>query len=603
MTARRPRKRSSAASTTVPVENLTEAPPTLRNRIKELRNVTAAQLRSNPANWREHPERQRRRLQEVLTEIGIADALIARELPDGTLELIDGHLRADVAADAELPVLVLDVNEEEARQLLLSLDPLAALAETNKERLAALLSKTRFAGSAMQEHLAELQEQSRQPADKATTPDAGDVVTIEPKFSVLIECENEPDQRTVLEELERHGLRTRALTVGLPPVVDATPPPLPAVPGELVIERKVSIKRTARVKQLEGMFDVPPAKETSKSWRIRAQLDRPWQIGLIVGRSGAGKSTVARELFGNNLVEGWPWPDHAAIVDAFPSSMGIAEVTGLLSAVGFSSPPNWLKPFRVLSNGEQFRVNLARTLAELPELAVVDEFTSVVDRQVAQIGSAAVASAVRKTGRRFVAVTCHYDVEEWLQPDWTLDPERGEVQWRSLRRRPEIQLRVRRTDTRAWREFRGHHYLSQDVHPAAHCFIGEVDGRPAVFAAVLYYPHSNGGWWRGHRTVCLPDYQGVGIGNRISELIGGIFAATGKPYRSTTSHPSMIAHRLRSPLWACIRAPGLMNNPSSKPGGRAHTIRKTNAVSRVTAGFQYVGPIRREEAQALGVIR
>lgn len=534
-----------------------------------------------------------------MTEIGIADALIARELDDGTLELIDGHLRADVAADAALPVLVLDVNEQEAHQLLLSLDPLAALAETNKERLAALLSKTKFAGSAMQEHLAELQEQSRQPVDKAAAPDAGDLVTIEPKFSVLIECENEPDQRTVLEELERHGLRTRALTVGLPPVVDATPPPLPAVPGEVVIERKVSIKRTARVKQLEGMFDVPPAKETSKSWRIRAQLDRPWQIGLIVGRSGVGKSTIARELFGDRLVGEWNWPDDAALVDAFPSAMPIAEVTGLLSAVGFSSPPAWLKPFRVLSNGEQFRVNLARTLAEFPELAVVDEFTSVVDRQVAQIGSAAVASAVRKTGRRFVAVTCHYDVEEWLQPDWTLDPERGEVQWRSLRQRPQIQLRVRRTDTRAWRHFRGHHYLSHDCHPAAQCFVGEVDGRPAVFTGVLYYPHGNGGWWREHRTVCLPDYQGVGIGNRMSELIAAAYGATGKAYRSTTSHPSMIAHRMRSPMWACIRAPGLMQQTS---GRRAHSIRKTNAVSRVTAGFQYVGPVRADEARALGIV-
>src|SRR5207247_1429153 len=108
--------------------------------------------------------------------------------------------------------------------------------------------------------------------------------------------------------------------------------------------------------------------------------------------------------------------------------------------VGFSSPPAWLRPFHVLSTGEQFRASLARLLAYAPELVVMDEYTSVVDRTVAQIGSADLAKTVRSRGQRFVAVTCHEDVEAWLQPDWVYRAATTTFAWRCLQRRPAISL-------------------------------------------------------------------------------------------------------------------------------------------------------------------
>src|SRR5919201_2122671 len=108
----------------------------IRDRIKELRRVRAAELRPNPRNWRVHPPAQQDALRGVLAEVGYADALLARELADGTLMLIDGHLRAETTPDAVVPVLVLDVDEAEADKLLATLDPLAALAETDSEALA-----------------------------------------------------------------------------------------------------------------------------------------------------------------------------------------------------------------------------------------------------------------------------------------------------------------------------------------------------------------------------------------------------------------------------------------------------------------------------------
>ncbi len=116
----------------------------IKNRIKELRRVQARALKPHPENFRLHPKRQREAMQAVLKEIGYADALLARELPDGSLALIDGHLRAETTPDVEVPVLVLDVTEEEARKLLLTIDPLAALAGTNDDVLASLLKSVDF---------------------------------------------------------------------------------------------------------------------------------------------------------------------------------------------------------------------------------------------------------------------------------------------------------------------------------------------------------------------------------------------------------------------------------------------------------------------------
>jgi hypothetical protein len=113
----------------------------IRNRVKELRHVPASDLRPNPKNWRTHPTAQRDALRGILAEVGMADAVLARELPDGSLMLIDGHLRAETLGEGSVPVLVLDVNEAEADKLLATLDPVAAMAGKDAEQLAALLGQ------------------------------------------------------------------------------------------------------------------------------------------------------------------------------------------------------------------------------------------------------------------------------------------------------------------------------------------------------------------------------------------------------------------------------------------------------------------------------
>ena len=182
-----------------------------------------------------------------------------------------------------------------------------------------------------------------------------------------------------------------------------------------------------RVQQVAGMFDVPLAEKAERVLSFEKPPDGG-VIGCIVGPSGSGKSSIARHLFGNDYYTGNDWDHGVAVIDNFDAGLSIKEITQMLTLVGFSSPPSWIKPYSVLSNGEKFRCDLARSLSR-GGLVVFDEYTSVVDRNVAKIASAALAKAMRsnRIDCRFVAVTCHYDILDWLEPDWVLDTSAGTV--------------------------------------------------------------------------------------------------------------------------------------------------------------------------------
>src|SRR5262245_13315938 len=296
------------------------------------------------------------------------------------------------------------------------------------------------------------------------------------------------------------------------------------------------IEETPRVLQVRGIFDLPESKTSTVT--IDADLplaERDWNIGLIVGPSGCGKTTIANRLWPDRKPQVWPLGN--AILDAFPEQMPIKEVVEILSSVGFSSPPAWLRPWHVLSNGQQFRASLALLIANwLSEKTfplpgnpqseakhhapiVFDEYTSVVDRNVAKIGSAALAKTVRAKGARFVAVTCHEDVEDWLQPDWVYRPAEQAFAWRLLRRRPTINLDVFRCHPSAWPRVAPHHYLSDKHNTGTSSYMATWNGQPVAYSSWIAWLGAGPPTKREHRTVTLPDFQGVGIGNKLSDTL------------------------------------------------------------------------------------
>jgi GNAT superfamily N-acetyltransferase len=310
------------------------------------------------------------------------------------------------------------------------------------------------------------------------------------------------------------------------------------------------VAKTARVMQMASLFDLPLEDKTTL--RIDASLpieDKPWSVGLIVGPSGCGKTSIARKLFPGAIVGEQKWSE-GALIDDFPADLPVRDVVGLLTAVGLGSPPAWIRPWSTLSNGEAFRASIARALADSQGLVVVDEFTSVVDRQVAKVASHTVQKTVRRTGRQFIAVSCHYDIAEWLQPDWTYDVAAAEFRWGSVQPRPQLQLRVHEVDRAAWSMFARHHYLSGELSTSAKCFGGWIGDVLVAFTSYRHFPHA---YTRniklGHRLVVLPDYQGLGIGGRMDDWLGQHLYERGYRYRNVVAHPAMIRYYSASPRW------------------------------------------------------
>jgi ABC-type lipoprotein export system ATPase subunit len=314
---------------------------------------------------------------------------------------------------------------------------------------------------------------------------------------------------------------------------------------------------SARVTQMSALFDVPWSERAKIEWDVPLPVDeKSWNVGLIVGPSGSGKTTVARAAFG--LTDPPAWSEDRSLLDDFPKGMSVRDITGLLCAVGLSAAPSWMRPHHVLSNGEQFRASMARLVAETrkDDLVVVDEFTSVVDRQVAKVASHALQKTIRREKRRFVAVTCHYDVVDWLQPDWVLDVSTREFTWRSQRPHPPLELVVAEVGRAAWTLFAPHHYLSAHLHPAAHCYGGWIDGQLVAFTSYLHFPHSRVRDIKmGHRLVVLPDFQGLGIGGRLDDWLGQYLHERGYRYRNVVAHPAMVNFYARSPRWRLTNGP------------------------------------------------
>lgn len=354
------------------------------------------------------------------------------------------------------------------------------------------------------------------------------------------------------------------------------------------IIRESNIVRTPRVLQLEGIFDVPPSKKSRQEWSVNLNIPDVWNIGLIVGSSGSGKTTVANELFGDYIVDNFDWSYDKSILDDFPQSMGIKEISDVLSSVGFSSPPSWLRPYRVLSNGEKFRVNMARALSEKSEMIVVDEFTSVVDRTVAKVGSFAIQKAIRRTEKKFIAVSCHYDILDWLEPDWVYQPETNEFyNGRYLHQRPKIELKIKRVDYSAWKIFRKHHYMTADINTNTNCFVAFWNDIPVAFQAWCHFPHATRiPTKRISRTVVLPDYQGVGIGQRMTDYLASIVSSIGYSAITTTSHPARTQGLLRSKNWRMTKKTS-MNGKGSKHSVGVKKI--VTSFGRFTTAFEYIG--------------
>ena len=369
------------------------------------------------------------------------------------------------------------------------------------------------------------------------------------------------------------------------------------------VHNRVSDFNSYRAARVKSLFNAESGCNFDLA--VDADLDFDWQIGAVVGPSGSGKTSIGRQLFGGGRVydytEGWH-PDRPIIDDISPDG-DFNQVCDVLSAVGLGSVPAWLRPFRVLSNGEQFRAGMAKMILDAEGDCVLDEFTSVVDRQIAKIGTMAFQRQWRKLeGRRVVVCSPHYDILDWLQPDWVIDTKDGTFERGWHRRRPDINLEIFKTNGSYWKYFKPHYYLDLPMPPCAEYFVGTVDGELCCHLAVS--PKFTNGAYRGTRLVTMPEWQGVGIAttflNWVAEyhLQGNGRKGYKLPMDFHTSHPGLCAFFRSDPKWVQISAVTHGGNKASSRRsierakqlhGRSKIMAGYGGHLRAIQGFRYLG--------------
>jgi len=332
-----------------------------------------------------------------------------------------------------------------------------------------------------------------------------------------------------------------------------------------------------------------------------------WRLGLVVGPSGSGKTSVGLALWGGDAIWSPTWPTDQPIIDAIAPDSSVDAVTGALAGVGLGDVPAWLRPYPVLSNGEKFRADLARVICEAPEKVIIDEFTSVVDRQIAKFGALAFAKSWRRTGGQAILLSCHYDILEWLEPDWVFDTGTRQFSRGSLQR-PRFDLEIWETDWRYWPEFEPHHYLKLPKMIAATNYVGTVDGERVCHLAVG--TRTGMVEARACRLVVMPEWQGAGVGLRFLTEVCEMWRKGqnryGKPMPTLfhTSHPGLCKILRRYPGWVQVSAVlhGSSGLRSKRSMTRSLRLRGTNTIAagygghfRAVQGFRYLGRKKEEK--------
>lgn len=343
-------------------------------------------------------------------------------------------------------------------------------------------------------------------------------------------------------------------------------------------KRAATVKLDAFTAAAAAAFDIPfTGTMTHTAWPT-PHVPEGFGVGAIVGPSGTGKSILLSE-FGTPETHEWD-ASRAIVSQVAPTPDEALEV---LSSVGLNTIPSWLKPFHVLSLGEQFRANLARSVRNG---AVFDEFTSVVDRHTAMSASRSLRRYIdQRKLKGIVVATCHEDILPWLDPDWTFRTDTGTLSVGRSVLRPTIELDIYPCGVELWPTFAPHHYLTADLNPSARCFLAVWGETIVGFWSVITLPSGTlKNAWREHRTVILPQFQGLGLGTRFVDRMAHWWVENHGRFFSRTAHPRLASYRDASPRWRVTSHSRQLRRSTEGNG-----VRMPFDSARVCASHEYVG--------------
>lgn len=334
--------------------------------------------------------------------------------------------------------------------------------------------------------------------------------------------------------------------------------------------------------------DIDIKKKSLHTKRITADIESKYNIGIIVGSSGSGKTTLARSMFDDKFQEENVLNESLPVIDQFPDSFDYDKRQKYLSAIGLTSVPCWIRPAHTLSNGQKFRAEIALKCATMKDPIIIDEWTSVVDRTVAKVMSHSVQKFARRFDRKIILLSCHYDVIDWLLPDWIIDVNVDEyINRRELRqeRTERINIEVFETSKETWKHFSKYHYLNENLPGGKLYHFGAfVDDTQIGYMCFANYVFGKTNYLHSNRIVVHPDYCGLGIGGIFVDHCCEIMKQRGFKIFEKNSSASRFNYLQKNPKWK-LKDYGFKTPSFGSRGVTTHTkwkkvVKKTSATLR-----------------------
>lgn len=299
------------------------------------------------------------------------------------------------------------------------------------------------------------------------------------------------------------------------------------IPTSAEVILRSEVFNNFRCKMACDSLDIDIQKKSVHHLKIDGiKVPESWSIGVIYGASGSGKTTLAKQLFGEDIFRS-PLDDDQPIINQLPASYNYEQCASILNGIGLTSVPCWVRPVKTLSNGQKARAEAALLMSTANGVSVIDEWTSVVDRTVAKAMSHCVQKFARKNQKQIILLSCHYDIIEWVRPDWVIDcnaqkfmlPQSAEFFFEG---RDKLEFGIREVSKDTWKQFSKYHYLS-DRLPGGKIFcFGLFYGDEQIgFQCFANYTPKRPGQkmiFHSNRTVIHPDYAGLGMGIQLINL-------------------------------------------------------------------------------------
>lgn len=344
-------------------------------------------------------------------------------------------------------------------------------------------------------------------------------------------------------------------------------------------------------------LDINIDEKLTHEFRISGDFENNFDIGLIVGASGSGKTTIAKHIFKKEIKE--ILNDEIPVIEQFNEKYSYDERANFLNSIGLSQVTCWIRPSKTLSNGQKFRAEIALQIANSDEnIILIDEWTSVVDRTIAKIMSNSVQKFARKFKKKIVLISCHYDIIDWVSPDWLLDCNKQEYfDYRGLpyRRTEKIEFTIRKCDKSSWKNFSKYHYLSKKIPGGSNYFYGLFLNEEQIGFQCFsnYVPKVVGKKTIYHfnRTVIHPDYVGIGLGLILINKTSEIMKNKGYKIMGKFSSVPVFKSLSKNEKWKILKIERLFKKPKTGENmGRGKTENDSGFRFKVkTFSFEFIG--------------